>query len=391
MVLVLALAFAGYRRSFVQKHWPVWARFFFLTGMEFILLGLALGESFIGLLDRETVGRLGPLFSLGLGYFGLILGLQFEYRKLRQFPLRFMTASVLQAVTAFAVVFAVFGLLLFLIRSLAFAALFTLSAVACCSSPALAALLAQKWGAAKSRTMELVRYIAGFDSVIGLTLLGVAACFTSAAPYLATAFLPPFFQWLALSILLGGAIGSIIHLLTRHCTQGELWVFTIGSITFGGGASLYFGLSPLFINMVAGIAAANLPGSKDRVFMALFSQEKPFYIVFLTLAGALWQPASMTTLYLAIVYMLSRIIGKLAGGFLAARVAGKGSAFTPWVGAGLISQGGIAVAMAVEIYLSQSSWGSSVASFLITAVIINEVASPAMAAKLAPEPGKGET
>ena len=37
-----------------------------------------------------------------------------------------------------------------------------------------------------------------------------------------------------------------------------------------------------------GITLANLPGSNDRIFNLLARLERPFYIVFLVLAGAIW-------------------------------------------------------------------------------------------------------
>jgi len=73
--------------------------------------------------------------------------------------------------------------------------------------------------------------------------------------------------------------------------------------------AIFFSLSPLFVNMIAGVTAANLPGSKDRVFMAVARQEKPFYIVFLILAGAVWQPAAGISISLAAAYLFFRTCG----------------------------------------------------------------------------------
>ena len=44
----------------------------FLTGTAFILVGLALGDTFLGLLDAATVRGLAPVLTLGLGFIGLL-------------------------------------------------------------------------------------------------------------------------------------------------------------------------------------------------------------------------------------------------------------------------------------------------------------------------------
>jgi hypothetical protein len=383
LLLLLILGFAGYHRPFDRPGWPVGLRFFFFSGTAFIFIGLALGERFIGLLDQATIGQLTPLFSLGLGYFGLIFGLQFEVEKIRRFPGQFLRSTAVEALAAFLLVFAVFFCLLAVFERLSTAATAALvvGAVACCSSPSLAALMLSEKKPPRGRVeIDLIRYISGFDAIIGFTLFGIAACLTSAGPSLSGAPIPAALQWMALSLGFGAGMGLLLHLLTQvHCAENELWVFTIGSIVFTGGVALYFGLSPLFVNMVAGFAAANLPGSKDRIFMAIFRQEKPVYLIFLILAGAVWEPAMGLSLILALVYVTARTTGKLLGGWLAARYAAWPLEVSAGIGRGLISQSGVAVAMTMDLYLSGCLLGEILVAMLISAFILNELISPAMA------------
>lgn len=391
MVFLMVLAFAGYRRAMVRPRRPVWARFFFVSGIAFIFTGLFLGGRFIGLLDTPTIERLTPLFSLGLGYFGLVFGLQFEYEKIRRFPAAFLTGTAVQAAVTFLVVFTVF---LYLFKHMegvltAIVPAFILAAVACCSSPALLAVMIREEKPARHSDIDLIRYISGFDAVIGFTLFGIAACLTPVAPPPFGILFAPALEWIAVSVLFGIAMGFVLDLLTQvHCTESELWVFTIGILIFSGGVSLFFGLSPLFVNMVAGIAAANLPGSKDRVFMVLFRQEKPFYIVFLILAGAVWRPAMTTGLLLVFFYVAARLAGKLFGGFIVARYAAGKFNVSPWIGASLVSQSGVAVAMAMDLYLSGSRVSHQLVPLLITAVIVNELISPPLASRLLAAAGR---
>jgi Kef-type K+ transport system membrane component KefB len=149
---------------------------------------------------------------------------------------------------------------------------------------------------------------------------------------------------------------------------------------FSGGIALYFKLSPLFINTIMGLVAANLPGSKDRIFNLLVRLEKPFYIVFLILAGAIWQPGSPWTLPLAALYLGLRFVGKVSGGYLAARVSAQESRPPFGLGWGLISQGGMAIAMVMNYYqLSSAPVTGVVVTTVLIAVILNELTSPSLA------------
>ncbi|MGM0454066.1 MAG: cation:proton antiporter, partial [Thermodesulfobacteriota bacterium] len=358
----------------------------FLTGTEFIFIGLALGDNFLGLLDRETIGRLGPLFSLGLGYFGLVFGLQFESEKLRRFPRRFFSATAIQAAITLAMVYIPFAWLLYRLSPGLPAMVFALAvgAVACCSSPAMIALVIKETRPRPTAETELIRYIGGVDTVIGFTLFGIAACMLHTAPPPSGIDAFPALQWIGTSIVFGISMGFVLHLLTQvHCREDELWVFTIGIITFAGGVSLFFGLSPLFVNMIAGVAAANLPGSKDRVFMAIAGQEKPFYIGFLILAGAVWRPDILPGYGLAVIYLAARTAGKISGGYAAARWISGAYPISPLIGLGLLSQSGAAIAMAMDFYLSGAGvFTDWIVAMFITTVVANELISPATTRRL---------
>ncbi|MDZ7832671.1 MAG: hypothetical protein U5L07_13030 [Desulfobacterales bacterium] len=386
LVILVSIALVGYRKTFVRLPLPSGARFFFLTGTEFIFIGLALGDQFMGLLDHATIARLGPLFSLGLGYFGLVFGLQFEKEKVSRFPRAFFSAALIQATVTFLLVFVPFIWLLHQMRfdMPAVALAMAIGAVACCTSPTIIALIVNEGGHRTNSNVDLIRYIAGFDPLLGFTFFGLAACALYAAPSpLGIDFLP-FLQWIGVSIVFGISMGFLLHLLIQvHCAEDELWVFIIGIITFTGGVAIFFSLSPLFVNMIAGVTAANLPGSKDRVFMAVARQEKPFYIVFLILAGAVWQPAAGISIALAAAYLFFRTCGKILGGYAAARFIAKDVKAPPWFGLVFLSQSGVAIAMAMDLYLAGSSpLMNQVVGMLVIAVIINELISPEITRKL---------
>jgi hypothetical protein len=387
VALLLFIALIGYRRTFVRLRVPVGARLIFLTGTEFIFVGVALGDELVGLLSEEIVRSLTPLFSLGLGVIGLIFGMQLEMGKILRFPVRYLPIAVIQAAFTMLVVFwpsyLILGKLFGHAGEPVLLASLVLAATAACTAQTALALIDREFKLRGSRVMELLRYISSIDAVVGLFVFGFAFCLMHTEPVLGfSAGLG--FQWFVLSLALGTAMGFLMQLLTRvRCSDEELLIFVVGMVVFSGGIALYLKLSPLFINTIMGFLVANLPGPKQRIFNLVVRLEKPFYIVFLILAGAIWHPGSPWALLLAALYLGLRFAGKVSGGYLAGRVVRTATddARPPRrLGLGLISQGGMAIAMVMNYYqLSSVAVTGAVVTAVLIAVIINELAGPSLA------------
>ena len=388
LALLLLIAFIGHRATFTRL--PIGARLLYLTGTEYILVGFALGDELIGLLDEDTLRSLTPLFSLGLGMVGLIIGIQLDRTKISQFPRRYLWATLLQALVTIVVVFVPCTWFLRAVLgaddTTAMLGGLVLASTAGCTAQSALALLGQEYGLRRAPVLELLQYISALDAVVGLALFGFALCLL---PEHAPLGVPTAraLQWFLLSLALGGAMGVLLHLLTRaRCPDEELLIFVIGVALFSSGLALTFRLSPLLINLVLGMVAANLPGAQTRIFNLLTRLEKPFYVLFLVLAGAIWKPASGWALALAGGYLVLRLLGKLSGGYLAAYVAadprppGLADPHPPGtLGLGLLSQGGVVLAMVMSYHqLAPSKVTGLVVTAVLAAVIVNELAAPGL-------------
>jgi hypothetical protein len=395
IALLLIIALIGYRRTFTRLQLPRGAQLIFLTGTEFILVGLALGDQMIGILDEPTIRSLTPLFGLGLGVIGLIFGIQIELDKILRFPTRYLLMTFIQAAFTMLVVFWPFYWILERLfgsgDQSALLASLVLAATAACTAQTALAMVDREFGLRRSKVMELLRYISSIDALVGLLVLQLALCLMQTRPVLLLDA-GHSLQWFGLSLLVGLSAGFLLHLLTRmRCSDEELLIFVLGMAVFSGGIALFLKLSPLFVNTLMGVVVANLPGSKNRIFHLLARLEKPFYIVFLILAGAIWRPGSPWGLPLAVLYLGLRLIGKVSGGYLAAKTAPVSLRPPASVGLGLISQGGIAIAMVMNYYeLSSAMVTDVVVTTVLIAVILNELASPFLARSVLQRAGEIE-
>lgn len=386
ILIILVVAFIGSRWSFTAVRLPGARGRVYLTGTEYLLVGLALGPLMLGLLDGPTIKGLTPLINLALGWIGLTLGVQLEWARVRGFPRQYLLLSALQGVGALVVVtlaIAQLGWVLPLPRfNTRLPWFLVLAATAVPTSPTFLALLQRQQAHRQSRLLEALRFVAGTDAVLGVAVFGLLVCLQRTDSLLGLAYLAPA-QHMVLSVLLGLMLGLMLHRLTRlRCSKEELLLFVVGLVLFGAGAASYLRLSPLLVTLVAGLLLANVRGAKLRLNRALARLERPVGLAVLIVAGAMATFSNVSwpvALLLALPYCLFRVVGKLAGGRLGAALTSRATPLPRMVGLGLVSQGGVAAAMVVSFHAAGGHDAGLVLDIVVLSIAINELISPALA------------
>lgn len=381
LVLVL-LGLLGSRFAFDPERAPIGPRLLLATGSHFLLVGLLLGPV-LGLLTLEVIGQLEALFALGLGWIGLLFGLQLDRAQLAQFPGSWLLFTLVQAGVAFGV-FAGIGILAFRLAGadpdLSVLLLGT-AATAAVSTPAGVALISRTFRL-QGPVTRLLMYVSSLDALVGIVALQV----TYAVYHPATAIVVgiEWWLWLAIALATGIVFGVIFLWLTRPKPErDELTLFLLGLAVFEAGTALHLGVSPLFVCTVTGAVIANLSPSRKRVYSILQDWEKPIYVVVLILAGALMGAGSWLAIPLAAGYVALRAVGKFGGGLVARRLVAPDLALPATAGFGLIPQGGISLAMALGAALTYGaivgSDGSAMRTAfgtIVVAVAVSEVIGP---------------
>ncbi len=369
LILVLVLGYTGAHLLFYKSKFPLGTRYMLFAGGEYLFLGLILGAAPLAILGPETIELLSPAINLGLGWIGLLFGIQFEWAQLQRIPMRFMVITLIQALVTFLLVLAGLGLInVFMGNNLSVSGVLVLAAIASLSSPTCLVFM-QSHLNFPHQIRHLIQYISSLDSVVGITIFGLVLSLRVDMGWL---FQLPEYLLLASSLIL------IFHLLTRYIlSRQELLILTIGLVVFSSGLAEIFGLSALYLNFLMGVGLINLPSLNHRAFAKiLHSQEKPIYIIFLVLAGALWTPSSTGLLMLA-TYLLLHLLGKLLGSRLAIGFCRLD--FTPpapW-GLALFPQGGMAIAIAVD-YLQYypGDIGIAILNIILASTLISTLLGP---------------
>jgi len=362
-------------------------RTFFLTGTEFILIGFVLGDSFLGVLNQATLSQVRPFLILGLGWVGLLAGIQLEWRALKTFAGSCYLWVIFHACWIFVAIYGTFFAILqswFPDDSLLSLAAAVLAIAALSTAQTSLALWIQHARAEKQPAGQILQFISSVNDVIVIVLFGLLLTFY--IPFETKDWIP-LLSWekFLFTISLGILMGIIFLMLFRtRLVEADKVLVLIGMILFGGGMSYLSGTSPLLVFLIAGIILANLSLRKDQTFQLLLRIERPLYLIFMMIAGAYIKVNGIILLVLTVSYCGIRFLSHGVGGrifltriFESLSLPRK----TTSLGWGLLSQGGMAVAVAVNFRLWLPDFSrlpilEVTFSVLLLAILLNELFSP---------------
>jgi hypothetical protein len=303
--------------------------------MVFLPLGILLGPEGADFISLETLSHLDAVISIVLATLGVFIGIAVSTEH-RIFG-RLMTASTVEAaITILAVGGATYGLLHAWDMPATVPYVLIALVLGLCASASAAPAVGENDNPAR----RIAARVADLDDVLPILLGGVALALLGSAG-------TPALTGVALSLGLGLAIAVSGWLLFERSEGAERDVFVLGTLALLGGSAAYLEASPLLAGLAAGWMWARSPGQTERVVAAhLRKVQHPLVVLLLVTAGASLQ-TTLAGVWLFAPYVVFRTAGKLAGGWMASRLA-PGIAPSD-LGAYLIPPGVIGIAFALNV------------------------------------------
>ena len=232
---------------------------------------------------------------------------------------------------------------------------------------------------AKGILSDTLLGVVAFDDVLGIIFYSLAIVFTTGA-ILSTSLGAAVWE-ITGAIVIGAITGWLLARLGHRVREPGLRLpLVLGGIFLVIGFSEAAGLSPLLSAMALGFSSRHfMQAAADRLFAPIELLEELVFLVFFTLAGAHFQ-YEVIIRYMDIIlyYVAARMMGKLLGAAVGARIAGAPTIVSRWLGLGLVPQAGIAVGLALS--LSQEATfqtvGPMIINIILGATIIYEVIGP---------------
>ena len=341
-----------------------------------ILLGMAVGPVGVGLIPREWQQHFSWLSSLALTMVGFLLGGKLAGLVRQGGGGRALRHSLVITLVTFAIVALLLGLL-----GVPPLLAVLLAGVSLATDPAATLEVAQPH-AERSYFARLLLGIVALDDAWGLLLFAVLLASldlwmgvsNGATPLLHAA------REVLGAVALGVALGVPLSWAAGRVRRGEATTVEALAIVFlCCGLSLWLGVSFILAAMVTGFVVALTARRPRQPFHEIAHLEWPVLLVFFIMVGASLDPAALLALgWTGAVYVVARILGRLAGGLACLGDPQLPAAHRPWLGLSLLPQAGVAIGVALMAAQRYPEVGSSLLAVITAAVVLFELLGPVL-------------
>lgn len=336
-----------------------------------LILGVIVGQSGLGLLPVEADGWFDLVSIVALTMVAFLLGGELTGDNLRRHGRAILALSLSITVCTTLIVWG--GLsLLGMDPGLAL----LLGAIATATDPAAIADVIRQSGK-RSGFTETISGIVAIDDVWGIVVFSACLSLVHQAGGLAGLVTGAGVE-LGGAMLLGAVVGFPAALLTGRLTPGEpMQAEAIGIVLLTAGAAIWLEVSFLVAGMTAGVIVANFARHHERAFHEIENIEWPFMLLFFLLAGASLDVGILSTVGAASAgYLVLRLLSRLVGGEIGARVGGVAATERHAYGPALLPQAGVAVGMALVAAETLPHWAPTLMALTISATVVFEILGP---------------
>lgn len=345
----------------------------------YLLLGIFIGPSLLKLVPEGILGASGLISNIVLGIIAFGIGQNFSRYHLRRIGKTVVWISVLEACGAWVLVTSIF----YLILRQPFYLSLLFGAIASATAPAATVMVIREYRAKGNFTDTLLGVVA-IDDAWCLIIFAISLAISQAiyAHNLAAFFLAKVFFSSLLSIfgafILGAFLAIVLSVFYRFVrTPTELLILTLGIVFLNIGIAIWLNLSVLLANMFLGAALVNLNRYSFKFFDSLKVIDSPLFLLFFVLAGASLEINILGKLsIIGLCYLIFRVVGKIFGASLGAKISNAATSVRKYLGFGLIPQAGVALGCALVAKSDFPQVGNMIFTTIVATTVIYELIGP---------------
>lgn len=359
----------------------------------YIIIGIIFGPSGLNFFSSEMLEQFKTLKLLALGFIGYNVGLEVDFKILRNNRNTVLYITLAQSILTFVLVA---GAIILFVKDNDWIYALILGAIATVTTPAPIIATIKSYRA-KGRVTDLLFPMIALDDVLGVIIFALVlpisvflAGSTNEVTTLNQLLAQPVFE-IVLAVVIGLIIGAVVVKILNYYYKGDnvsILIIVIIGLFFGIGLSYMIGTSIILLPLTIGAVLANSLNLdiKEKVRRNTDAVILPLLLVFFTLSGAELNIQLLPSIgILGLVYVFVRIVGKVVGSTITAKALGEKSSVSNYLGFALIPQGGVAIDMAIlaEIRFLQLasetgnsefiSIGSTILTVVLGAVVLYKI------------------
>lgn len=348
-----------------------------ITG--YILAGLVLGESVVGIIPATAPYKLTSITEIALGMIAITIGAEFEIARLRKTGRAIIIITFLQSLFAF--IFVVIGLY---VMKMALSYALILGAIATATAPAATVVIVRDLRA-RGEFVDYLYGVVALDDAVCILFFSII--FALVAPGLAGKIsaqelgimsgLTHAAVEILLSCLLGAVSGFLLHQFTRKKYRlNEILIISVAVIFLTISIAIVLNLSLLISNMMMGAVLVNLSHRNKRIFRVIEPLTPPLFALFFVLAGTelhLYVFTKITVMLFGVLYIVTRFAGKYLGTWFGAFITKTSTNIRNYLGFCLFPQAGVAIGLVLLVQTSPVIAGAPAAVREMMVLIVNIV------------------
>lgn len=365
LVVVAALSVIGGQARLIRLQRQFGLEQLLASTFPYLLLGMLLSESGLGVLDWRVVRELEALTTLGLGILGLMVGLNAGAGS-RPSDKPHMRAAAIETLVTMGLVAPAMYFVLDFTGATHWQRASAAALVGCAAALSGRGALEAAARARRTTVDSAVARVADFGTVVAV--LGAGVLLALFGPTEASSGLERLLMLSAVS-----CVGGLSAWLLANSTDSESLktAFLLGTILVTAGTAAHLELPPMAATLLAGLLIGRLPGPlATQLRENLAFLQNPLTVLVVLLAGAAMRPPSASTLMVVGVALLLRTAGKILGGQLAAK---RHPELPANIGLGLLPAGALGVGLAFDFAaVSEGHLGEIVITTTVLLALLSE-------------------
>jgi len=347
----------------------------------YLLAGVLIGPSILGIVPVEAAEKLNVISEMALGLIAYSIGSEFNFNHMKKIGKGILLITVLESLGA---VILVDLAMIFIFKQKLFFSI-SLGAIAAATAPAATLMVIRQYKA-KGPLVDTLLPIVAMDDAVGIIIFGISMAIAKSLvsvdvklPMGKMILLP--FGEIFLAFVVGICIGIILSIVANRANgEDQLLTIALAVIFAAIGLSVELNISALLVCMCIGATVTNVVPNNKRLLSIVDRFTPPVFAVFFTLAGIELNISILKDVgIIGISYMFLRVLGKMIGASLGAKIINSPKTVQKYLGFTLIPQAGVAIglAMIAEAELP-SPYGAKIKTIILSATVIYELIGPLM-------------
>lgn len=342
----------------------------------YLVGGLLVGPSVLGLLPQDAVASLSVLTDVALGFIAYSIGAEFRLSYLRQIGSKPIVITLFEGLCAVALVDVAL-----IAMGFPLPLCLMLGAIAAATAPAATLMVVRQYKA-RGPVCSMLLPVVAMDDALCLMAFSIssaiaAAIYSGEALTVQSMLISPLLQ-IAGSLLLGAGIGLVQALAARFFhSRGNMLSLTIAAVLGGLALCEMWDLSSLLVCMMIGAVMINLSPASNKIIEQCDRFTPPLFMLFFVLSGADLNLSVLPTVgLLGVSYLLFRSLGKWVGAFIGSSLVKAEPNVRKYLGYTLLPQAGVAIGMTQLAMQVIPEYGVTVRAVILAGTLVYELIGP---------------